>query len=191
MNNSGAICNVNGTYLGHPCLYDKSGKYAFQRSEQKLLHGHFKGHLSVIWKSCQSLSRNSAGKMAQKIIFTLSPSLSPPLSFRSERLHWQWSDKWFTLENGLCLNWKRGFYSFSLSYSSLVYSCIKSAIVNVIWATANAIMFDIMGTRQATELKGDFDNSYLSTQSCVWEGRDAKWVVFNWVSVYKTFSHCL
>ncbi|KAG7454845.1 hypothetical protein JOB18_045099, partial [Solea senegalensis] len=45
--------------------------------------------------------------------------------------------------------------------------CIKYAIVNVIWATPNAIMCDTTSTRQATELKGDFDNSYLSKQSSV------------------------
>lgn len=29
MNNSGAICNVNSTYLAHPCLYDKDGNMHF------------------------------------------------------------------------------------------------------------------------------------------------------------------
>lgn len=151
MNNSGAICNVNSTYLGHPCLYDKSSKYAFQQSEQKLLHRHFKGHLSVIWKSCQSLSRNSAGEMAQKIIFTLSLSSSTS----PFRLHLQWSDKRFTLENGLCLNWekKRRVILFRRRYPPPAYSCIKYAIINVIWTTQNVIMGDTASTRQATELQ--------------------------------------
>jgi len=29
MNNSGAICNVNGTYLAHPFLYDKDENMHF------------------------------------------------------------------------------------------------------------------------------------------------------------------
>lgn len=60
-----------------------------------------------------------------------------------------------------------GYYSFRLLHSLPVYSCIEYAIINVIWATLNVIMFDTMSTRQATELKGDFDNSYLSKQSSV------------------------
>lgn len=58
-----------------------------------------------------------------------------------------------------------GGYSFRLRYSLPVYSCIKYAIINVIVATLNVIMFDTMSTRRATELKGEFDNSYLSEQS--------------------------
>ncbi len=62
---------------------------------------------------------------------------------------------------------KAGVYSFRLHYSLLVYSCIKYAIINVIWATLNVIMCDTTSTRRPTELKGDFDNSYLSNQSSV------------------------
>lgn len=62
---------------------------------------------------------------------------------------------------------KKGVYSFRLCYSLLAYSCIKYAITNVIWAALNVIMCDTMSTRWATELKGDFDKSYLTKQSYV------------------------
>ena len=74
-----------------------------------------------------------------------------------------------------------------------MYSCIKYAIINVIWATLNVIMCDTTSTRRATELKGDFDNSYLSKQSSVRSRRQGGWdltglcllkvwpsLVFNW-----------
>lgn len=56
-----------------------------------------------------------------------------------------------------------------------MYSCIKYAIINVIWATLNVIMCDTTSTRRATELKGDFDNSYLSKQSSVRSRRQGGW----------------
>lgn len=153
MNNSGAICNVNSTYLGHPCLYDKSSKYAFQQSEQKLLHRHFKGHLSVIWKSCQSLSRNSAGEMAQKIIFTLSLSLFLHLSLSAAfAVEWQaiYTGKWTVFKpRG---EKKRRVILFRRRHPPPAHSCIKYAIINVIWTTPNVIMGDTASTRQATEL---------------------------------------
>lgn len=37
----------------------------------------------------------------------------------------------------------------------------------MIWAALNVIMCDTMSTRWATELKGDFDKSYLTKQSYV------------------------
>lgn len=61
-----------------------------------------------------------------------------------------------------------GGYSFRLCYSLLVYSCIKYAILNVIWPTLNVIMCDTMSSRWAAELRGDFDESYLTNQNCVY-----------------------
>lgn len=202
MNNSGAICNVNSTYLGHPCLYDKTSKYAFQQFGQKLLRRHFKGHLSVIWKSCQSPSRSTAAEMAQKIIFTLSLSLSPPLSFRSERPRLQESDKWFTLENGLCSNWEKGGLFSGPRSPPPLYASIKYAIVNVIWAALNVITCDTGSARQAAELKGEFDHLYLTKRSSglgarkVWPSIEAEWIDTVWFicptgQTVRRFTWCL
>lgn len=58
----------------------------------------------------------------------------------------------------------------------LEYSCIKYAIINVIWATLNVITCDTTSTRWAVELKGDFDESYLAKQSHVCMKRKMGWI---------------
>lgn len=146
MNNSTAICNVNGTYRSHPCRFDKGGgkkKYAFQQSEQTPPHRHFKGHLSVSWKSCHSTYHTGAGRRVAKDNLLLFPSysLSLPLShtcthqhthfslsFRLQQVHLQASDMWFTEWGGE----KEGHILLGGFILHLLYKCIKYAIVNVI-----------------------------------------------------------
>lgn len=141
MNNSGAICNVNSTYLGHPCLYDKSSKYAFPQSEQKLLRRYFKGHLSVIWKSCQSPSRRGAAEMAQKIIFTLSLSLSTSLfqiAATTFAIEWQviYTGKWivFKLRKGWVVLWAALFSAAVRQYQICYHKCdLGRAECHYVW----------------------------------------------------------
>lgn len=178
MNNSTAICNVNSTYRSHPCRFDKGGgkKYAFQQSEQTPPHRHFKGHLSVSWKSCHSTYHTGAHRRVAKIIFYFSFLFS--FFFLSHTCTHQYTHTHtlFPLShysryicNRLTCDLqsegvkKRETYSLRWVYSLLALQmhqiCYRKCDQGQAWMPLRVI---VEGTRCRWQLKGDTDNSYLS-----------------------------
>lgn len=71
MNNSGAICNVNGTYLAHPFLHDKEGNMHFNSVRADSDSRALQRTPATQAGGCQSPAAAAASRTAAKIICTL------------------------------------------------------------------------------------------------------------------------